>query len=79
MIFLDIGFLLSFLVPVFIGSWRIGFLALAAQGLILAGAMLCLSEEYSLAVVPDGGSDSDSRYFLADCTDIGNAQDVDCA
>lgn len=49
MIYLSIGFLASFLLPSLIGSWRVGFLAIAAQGLILAAALLCFSEDFDLA------------------------------
>ncbi len=51
MTYLSIGFLLSFLVPVLMGSWRVGFFALATQGLLLAVAVLCVSEEFGLAAV----------------------------
>lgn len=48
---LIVAFLLAFLIPILVGSWRVGFVGLALQGSLLAAMTPYISVEYDLATV----------------------------
>ncbi|MEQ1878051.1 MAG: hypothetical protein ABL958_15515 [Bdellovibrionia bacterium] len=46
-----VGFLLAFIVPILVGSWRVGILGLGVQTLLLASMVVSASDHYTMPVV----------------------------